>query len=111
MKQGEIWLVNFTPQVGQEIKKTRPAIILNPDSIGVLELKIVVPITEQLRLQKQWHVPLHPSKKNGLNKESLADCFQIKSISNSRFISRIGILSDIEMVEIKIALMKVLDLI
>ncbi|WP_423191594.1 type II toxin-antitoxin system PemK/MazF family toxin [Cecembia calidifontis] len=35
MKNGEVWLVNFEPQVGQEVKKTRPAIIVNDSSLGI----------------------------------------------------------------------------
>ena len=111
MKQGEIWIVNFSPQIGQEIQKMRPAIILNPDSIGKLDLKIVVPITHLRHLQKQWHVALFPSDGNGLGKPSLADCFQIKSISNQRFVSKIGKLSEDEMEDVKLALIMVLDLI
>jgi len=45
MKQGEIWLINLDPTVGAEIKKTRPAIIVNDNSTGKLPLKIIVPIT------------------------------------------------------------------
>ena len=78
--------------------------------MGVLQLKIVVPITDATRTVRDWHVPLHPSKENGLSKESIGDCFQVKSISNERFIKRLGILSIEEMNDIKLALMKILDL-
>jgi len=46
MKQGEIWLINLAPTIGAEIKKTRPAIIVNDDSLGKLPLKIIVPLTD-----------------------------------------------------------------
>ena len=46
MRRGDIWLINLDPTVGAEIKKTRPAIIVNDDAIGILPLKIIVPITE-----------------------------------------------------------------
>ena len=52
MKYGEVWLVNFEPQVGQEIRKTRPAIIVNHDSVGKLPLKIVVPLTDALKTKQ-----------------------------------------------------------
>jgi mRNA interferase MazF len=29
MRRGEVWLINLDPTVGAEIKKTRPAIIVN----------------------------------------------------------------------------------
>jgi mRNA interferase MazF len=110
MKQGEIWDVNFSPQVGDEIRKIRPALIINHDSVGTLRLKVVVPITDGLRVLRDWHVPLAKSASNGLNKDSVADCFQIKSISNDRFITRRGTISQQEMDEVKIGLIKVLDL-
>ncbi len=35
MKQGEIWEINLSPTVGAEIKKKRPAVIINDDAIGI----------------------------------------------------------------------------
>ena len=46
MKQSEIWLINLDPTFGAEIKKTRPAVIVNDDTLGRLPLKIIVPITD-----------------------------------------------------------------
>jgi len=46
MRQGEIWLINLDPTIGAEIKKTRPTIIVNDDSLGKLPLKIIVPLTD-----------------------------------------------------------------
>jgi PemK-like, MazF-like toxin of type II toxin-antitoxin system len=45
MLRGQIWLFNSDPTIGDEIGKTRPAIIVNNDEIGTLRLKVVVPIT------------------------------------------------------------------
>jgi mRNA interferase MazF len=111
MKLGEVWRVDFSPKIGQEIDKVRPAIIVNHDSIGVLQLKVVVPVTDASRSIHEWQVPLKPTTGNGLSKSSVADCFQVKSISKDRFIQRIGTLSIQETDEVKLSLMKVLDLI
>lgn len=46
INRGEVWLVNLDPTIGQEIKKTRPAVVVSSNSIGRLPLKIVVPITD-----------------------------------------------------------------
>ena len=35
MRQGEIWEINLSPTVGAEIKKKRPAVIINDDAIGI----------------------------------------------------------------------------
>lgn len=46
MKQGEIWLINLDPTVGSEIRKTRPAVVVNDDTLGKLPLKVIVPLTD-----------------------------------------------------------------
>jgi mRNA interferase MazF len=48
--------------------------------------------------------------KNGLSKESLANGFQIKSLSEKRFIRKLGSLTEDEMAEVKVCLVKVLEL-
>lgn len=45
MKQNEIWLINLDPTIGAEIKKIRPAIIVNDNALGKLPLKIIIPLT------------------------------------------------------------------
>ncbi len=110
MKHAEVWLVDFAPKVGQEIDKVRPAVIVNHDSMGALQLKVVVPITDAVRSIRDWHTPIHPSKGNGLSKESVADCFQVKSISKERFVRQLGVLSAKEIEKVKLGLIKVLDL-
>ncbi|MDR3123610.1 MAG: type II toxin-antitoxin system PemK/MazF family toxin [Treponema sp.] len=44
MKQSEIWLINLDPTIGAEMRKTRPAVIVNDDALGRLPLKIIVPM-------------------------------------------------------------------
>lgn len=46
MRKGDVWLINLDPTIGAEIKKTRPAVIVSEDAIGVLPLKVVVPVTD-----------------------------------------------------------------
>ena len=45
MTRGEIWLINLDPTLGAEIRKTRPAVIVSVDAVGVLPLRVVVSIT------------------------------------------------------------------
>jgi len=45
-KRGEIWLVDFDPAVGGEIRKIRPALVMSRDDIGRLPLRMVVPIAD-----------------------------------------------------------------
>jgi mRNA interferase MazF len=92
MHRGEIWLINLDPTVGAEIKKARPALILNVDEVGVLPLRVIVPITtwKDHYSQAPWLVKITPTKQNGLDQTSAADAFQIRSLSIERFIHSIG---------------------
>lgn len=103
MKRGEIWSINLDPTIGAEIRKTRPALILNVDAIGALPLRVVVPITgwKDSFAQAPWLVRLEPDSINKLDKVSAADAFQVRSVSQTRFIERRGSLppSDVARVE------------
>jgi mRNA interferase MazF len=112
MKQGEIWLINLDPTIGAEIRKTRPAVIVNDDSLGKLPLRIIVPITDLKERYDiaPWMIKIKKNTKNGLTKDSSADCFQVRSISQERFIRKIGIISAPIMNEIRIGLSKVLTI-
>lgn len=106
MNRGEIWEINLDPTVGAEINKSRPAVIVNRNSIGRLPLKIIVPVTEwdERFARAAWHVPLVPNGTNNLDKKSSADTFQVRSVSHDRFVRRIGDLSMTDMRRIDTAL-------
>jgi mRNA interferase MazF len=90
--KGEIWLINLDPTIGAEIKKMRPAIIVNEDAMGILPLRIIIPLTEwkDRYFIAPWMVRIDPDTDNGLNKTSAADAFQIRSVSQIRFTRQIG---------------------
>ena len=85
--RGELWLIRFDPTQGAEIGKKRPAVVVNPDAVGRLPLRIVVPVTgwKHEFAAVPWLVQLRPAAMNGLRKISTVDCFQVKSISVGRF--------------------------
>ena len=92
MHRGEIWLINLDPTIGAEIKKTRPAVIINVDEIGILPLRVIVPVTDWKGHYSQapWLVRIDPDQQNGLDKSSAADAFQVRSLSVERFVHCIG---------------------
>ncbi len=112
MKQGEIWLINLDPTMGAEIKKTRPAVIVNHNALGKLPLKIIVPVTDWKEKYQiaPWMTRIEPDQKNGLTKVSAADSFQIRSVSQERFVRQIGTVSDTILDEIRIGLARVLSI-
>lgn len=85
--RGEVWLVRFNPQVGAEIEKTRPAVVISIDAVGKLPLRIVVPVTAWASdyARAPWMIHIKPTNGNGLSKDSTADAFQVKSVSLRRF--------------------------
>lgn len=112
MKRTEIWLINLDPTVGAEIRKTRPAIIVNDDALGILPLRVIVPVTDWKNKYSaaDWMVKLDPDSTNNLTKVSAADCFQVRSLSQSRMVRKIGEENASNMEEIEIALSKVLKI-
>jgi mRNA interferase MazF len=112
MKQGEIWLISLDPTIGAEIKKTRPAIVVNDNSLGKLPLKIIVPLTDWKPAYElaPWMVKILPDHLNRLSKTSSADCFQIRSISESRVIKKVGQVGSSSLQELQEALAKVLSI-
>jgi mRNA interferase MazF len=102
MNRGEIWLVNLEPTIGEEIKKTRRVVIVSSDEIGILKLRVVVPLTEWKDHYKgsPWMTQLIPNSNNNLVKPSVADAFQIRSISINRFIELKGSVSTNELMNI-----------
>jgi mRNA interferase MazF len=112
MKRGEIWLINLDPTIGSEIRKTRPAVIVNSNALGKLPLSIIVPIADwkENYAIAPWMIHLKPEDINGLSKPSAADCFQVRSVSHSRFVKKLGILNAALMQEIKNGLTSVMEL-
>ncbi|MEY3867257.1 MAG: hypothetical protein RLZZ338_1148 [Cyanobacteriota bacterium] len=96
MLRGQIWLYRADPTVGDEIGKTRPCVIVSNDEIGVLRLKVIVPITgwNDVFAKIPWMVRIEATSENGLSKLSVADAFQVRSVSEQRLIKQVGTVSE-----------------
>ena len=94
-RRGEIWLVSFDLSVGAEIQKNRPAIVMSVDRMARLPLRVVVPLTDwkPQYVQYPWFVRIRPDPNNSLTKDSGADAFQVKSVSEARFRRCLGTLN------------------
>ena len=111
MNRGEIWLVNLDTTIDSEVKKTRPAVIISSDLVGILPLKIVVPFTDwkDRYSSAAWMVRIEPDHQNGLNKISAADGLQVRSISHQRLVKRLGGLTKMQVAQIVQAVVNVLQ--
>ncbi len=112
MKQGEVCLINLDPTIGSEIKKTRPAVVVNDDALGKLPLKVIVPLTDWKDRYDiaPWMVKIMPDKNNNLSKPSAADCFQVRSLSELRFTKKLGKITSGQLEAIKAGLAKVFSI-
>ena len=104
--RGEVWRVRFDPAEGAEMRKVRPSVVMSVGEVGVLPLRIIVPITEwkDAFAGRPWLVRLAATPGTGLRKESAADAFQIKSLSTDRFVERLGVLTEQDIEEIAAAI-------
>jgi mRNA interferase MazF len=95
MKRNDIWLVNLDPTLGAEIRKIRPCVIVSNDTVGVLPLKVIAPLTDFKERYRTvpWMVVIEPDAENNLTKPSVVDLFQVRCVAEERLIQKTGIIS------------------
>jgi mRNA interferase MazF len=99
-QKGEVYKVGLNPTRGEEINKIRPAVIVSNNVINSSYPTVVVcPITDATGKKSPIHIGLQKNE-GGLDKESVALCTQIRSISTERLYEKIGNLSQEKMDEI-----------
>jgi mRNA interferase MazF len=90
-QRGEIYLVNFDPTVGAEIRKTRPALILQNDIANRFSpITIVAAITSQVDERLYPTEVLVRSPEGGLEKDGVVLLNQFRSIDRRRLLRRLG---------------------
>lgn len=103
-------LVDFGDPIGREQAGYRPGVVVSVDELnrskaGVL---IVVPcITKRRNLPS--HIELDPTS-SGLDEVSYAKCEDVKSISEERLVTRLGMVALVEMFDIARVLRFLMDL-
>ncbi len=90
-KRGEVYLVNFDPTIGAEIRKTRPALILQNDVANRHS-----PVTIVAAISGQFDEPLYPtevllsSPEGGLDHDSVVLLNQVRTMDKARLVARLG---------------------
>ncbi|OGW40345.1 MAG: hypothetical protein A2Y97_10465 [Nitrospirae bacterium RBG_13_39_12] len=111
-RRGEIWLGDFCPSIGSEIKEQHPALIVSVDELNESPwgLIVVCPITT-FRKDKLFrlHVLVVPPE-GGIKQNSIIRCDQIKSVSVQRFSKRWGSVDDNTMRKVDYILRRILNL-
>ena len=90
-RRGEVYLVAFDPTLGAEIRKTRPALILQNDIANRAS-----PITIVAALTTKFDQELYPTEvlirapEGGLDADSVVLLNQIRSVDRRRLAQRLG---------------------
>ena len=102
IKRGEVWLVDLNPTKGQELQKTRPAIIISSDLFDTISLKIAIPITswQEKFIDRPFMVRINANSDNGLDRDSAGNILQVRSLSTDRFVKKLGKVSEETLEEI-----------
>ena len=111
VKRGDIWLVSLDPTIGHEIKKSRPAVIIQNDLGNKYSpITILAPITSQ-NIEKIYPIEVILAKRgSGLEKDSKVLLNQIRSIDKRRLIKKVSKLDEETMLSVDEALRISLDL-
>ncbi len=111
-RRGEVYLVRLDPTVGAEIKKTRPALVLQNDVANRWS-----PITIVAGITSRFEEPLYPTEvlitksEAGLEANSVALLNQIRSVDKRRLVRRLGKLRPDTMAQVDRAAMVSLGLV
>ena len=91
--RGEIWLVGLDPTKGREQAGMRPALVISVDIFnhGAAELVVAIPITSRAK-GIPLHVEIAPPE-GGLTMTSYVKCEDVRSISTSRLVRKLGIVT------------------
>lgn len=100
--RGEIYLCSFDPTLGHEIKKTRPALVIQND-VGnrYSPLTIVAAITSTISpVPFPVAVVAEPAAVTGLENRSSIRLDQIRTVDKQRLIRRLGVLDKTTMAKV-----------
>jgi mRNA interferase MazF len=109
---GSIWLVNFDPSIGTEIRKTRPAIIISGTLFNQRRKVTVLPITSSSPDSRLLPavVALEPDATNGLTIDSFVVCIDPMTFDKQRLVRQLGILNSDKIRQVQSILRSYLEL-
>lgn len=92
IKRFDVCLIQLDPVVGSELQKTRPCLIISPDSMNLSRLKtiIVAPMTTVIREHFPTRIELEFQNKKG---QIALD--QLRAIDRARIVKQIGSISSL----------------
>ena len=110
MERGEVFWVDFSPQVGSEQAGRRPGIIASRNAINEhSRVVLVVPLTTRPARKVSSEVTIE-APEGGLTADSTALALQVRALDKQRIGDRMGQLEPATMTRIERALKIVFDL-
>jgi len=105
VSRGEVFLVEFDPTRGSEIRKTRPAMIIQNDVANRYSpITIVAAITSKFDEKLYPTEVLIPNGEAGLKQDSVIVFDQIRTIDKSRLLKKLGKVSALTLRRADVAL-------
>jgi mRNA interferase MazF len=94
-KRGDIYLVNFDPTIGHEVKKARPAVVITNDINNEFSpVLTVIPLSSNVSRVYPFEVFLPASEEGvGLTKDSKIMVNQIRTVDKKRLIKKLSTIS------------------
>jgi len=102
LRRGEIHLCSFDPTIGREIRKTRPALVIQND-VGnrYSPLTIVAAVTSSISaISYPVEVVIDPTAANGLGVRSSIRLDQVRTVDRQRLIRRLGAVDSATMAKV-----------
>lgn len=87
IKRFDVFLINLDPTIGSEIKKTRPAVIISPDSMNLSRLKTVIIAPMTSTIKEHFPTRIVTAFKD---KEGQIALDQFRSIDRTRIVKKLG---------------------
>jgi mRNA interferase MazF len=106
LRRGEVYLCAFDPTVGHEIKKTRPALVIQNDVGNRYSLLTIVAAISSAVSTVPYpvEVVIDPTAGNGLDVRCSIRLDQIRTVDRQRLVRRLGVVDSATIAKVDEAL-------
>lgn len=112
IQYGNIYLVDFSPSIGHEFQKCRPAVVIQSNKKNQAHYLItIMPLTSNLdNFIKNEDILVNKSQQNRLYADSILKTQSIISFDRQRFIKYIGVMEQEILEKVKVYVKRHFDL-
>lgn len=111
MNRGDVYLADLNPSRGSEQSGIRPVVLVQRNTLfRFTSTVVVVPFTTNLRRTKVPGTVFISSENSGLSQDSVALCYQVVVLDQTRLMTKLGSLSSQQLNQLDQALKYTLSL-